>query len=132
MSHEATDFEQREAIEVSADVGHLALDFRMQGRRILARLYHIGNRDEDKAGRVLKRFVFQLPDPVHEDAARAHGGSDQPAGAPAGPHPDPLADITDDDTVQRTVESAKAGTACGFPESSFEQVPVQPELIADV
>src|SRR6266480_84389 len=56
VSHEATDFEQREAIEVGADVGHLALDFRMQGRRILARLYHIGNRDEDKAGCVLKRF----------------------------------------------------------------------------
>ena len=40
--------------------------------------------------------------------------------------------IADNDTVQRTVESAKAGTARGFPETGFEQVPVQPELIADI
>src|SRR4051794_6737773 len=132
VSHQGTDFKQREAIEIGANVGQLALDFRVQGRRILTWLYHLGNRDEDELGRVLKGFVFELPDPVHQDAARAHGGSDQPAGAPAGPHLDPLADIADDDTVQRTVEPAKAGTVRGFAERRLEQVPVQPELIAQV
>ena len=43
---------------------------------------------------------------------------------------DRLAHVADEDAVQPAVEPAEAGLARGLPEGRFEQVPVQPELIA--
>ena len=132
VSHEAADFQRRKAIQVGADVGRLPLDFRVHGRRILGRLDHLGNRGEDEAGRVVKRFDLQLPNPVHEDVGRAQGGSDQPAGPAVALHFDPLSHVADEDAVQSAVESAEASMARGLPECGFDQVSVQPELIAGV
>jgi hypothetical protein len=46
------------------------------------------------------------------------------------PNLEPLSHIADEDAVQRAVESAEAGMARGLPECGFEQVSVQPGLIA--
>ncbi len=43
-----------------------------------------------------------------------------------------LSHIADEDAVQRAVESAEARMARGLPECGFEQVSVQPGLIAGV
>ena len=132
VSHQAADFQRRKAIEVRADVDRLPLDLRMQRRGVFGRLDHLGNRGEDEAGRVLERLDLELPDPIHDDVGRTEGGPDQPAGAAVALNLEPLSHIADEDAVQRAVESAEAGTARGLPECGFEQVSVQPDLIAGV
>ena len=132
MSHEAADFQRRKAIEVRADVDRLPLDLRVQRRRVFGRLDHLGNRGKDEAGRVLKILRLELPDAIHDDVGRTEGSPDQPAGAVVALNLDPLSHIADEDAVQRAVESAEAGIARGLPECGFEQVSVQPGLIAGV
>ena len=96
------------------------------------RLDHVRNRGEDEAGRVLEGFCLQLPDPVHEDVGVHAGGPDQPAGAAIALHLDRLAHVADEDAVQPLLSLRKQALPRGLPEGRFEQVPVQPELIARV
>ena len=80
VADEATDFEIRKGIEVGTDVGRLALHLRVQGGRVLVRRGNVGDPREDEAEGVLKIFILELPDAVHEDVGRAHGGPDQAPG----------------------------------------------------
>ena len=102
----------------------------MQRRRVFGRLDHLGKRGEDEAGRVVERLGLELPDTIHDDVGRAEGSPDQPAGAAVAQNGHPFSHVADEDAVQRAVESAEAGTARGLPECGFEQVSVQPGLIA--
>jgi len=54
----------------------------------------------------------------------------QAAAAPTALDLERLAHVADQDAVERAMESAEAGTAGRLPECGFEQVAVQPELIA--
>src|SRR5262249_28972837 len=67
VADEAADFEERKSIEVRPNIARLSLYLRVQGGRILVRAGDVADAREDEAERVLKVFVLELPDTVHED-----------------------------------------------------------------
>src|SRR5262245_23611373 len=111
MPHQATDLERREAIEIRANIGRLSLNFRVQGRRILLRLDNVRDRGEDETRCVPERIDLQLPDPIHQDVGRAHGGPNQSSSTAVALHLKRLSHVAYKDAIQSGVESAEARLA---------------------
>ena len=129
VPNERTHLDDGKSIQVGSNFGRLPLDFGGRSGRVFVLLDDIGHAREDEAGSVLERFIFQLPNPIHEDVGGAQGGADQSAGAAIHLHLERLADVADDDAIEPAIEPAETGVARRLPVGRFEQVPIEPELI---
>ena len=81
MPDERADLQRRKAVEVGANAGRHALNFRMRGGWVFRSFDDAGNRREDESRGAGKRVGLQLPDAVHHDIRRPHRRGDHPAGA---------------------------------------------------
>src|SRR4051794_26240997 len=73
----------------------------MQGGRIVVLIDHLGNSSKGKTGGTFECFRFQLPDPVHEDIAGAHGCADESACTSLALNFERPARVTDQDAIPR-------------------------------
>jgi hypothetical protein len=80
----------------------------------------------------VKRLLFQLPDSIHQDIARAQRGANQTAGVTVALYFNRLTHIANDDPVQTAIDSPEASPARGLAKGRFHQVSVQPKSIGNV
>ena len=109
--------------------GSHPLHFGVNGRRILVGFDDLGDRRKDKPGGAGEGVGLQLPDAVHDDVRGPHRPGDQAAGAGVADL-ELFAGITDQNGVEADVERAKAGLAGGLPESRFNELAIEPQLLA--
>src|SRR5262245_10836843 len=73
----------------------------MQRGRILLGVDEVGNAGKDEARRILERFIFQLPDAVHENIAGPHRRADEAARSQAAADFERLAHVAYEHSIPR-------------------------------
>src|SRR6476660_7499732 len=80
LPDQTTDLDVRKPIKIGSNARQLPLHFGMQRGWIPPGIDKIGNPSEEKPGSVLKRFILQLPDSIHENVTGAHSSAKDSTG----------------------------------------------------
>src|SRR6478672_9265877 len=101
LPNQAADFDVRKSVEIGTNAWQLPLHFGVQRSWVLASIDEISDARKEKPWSVLKRFILQLPDSIHENVAGAHRCANEPTGSQVATHFEGFSHIANKHAIPR-------------------------------